>query len=282
MRNRLFQDSKFRRTLVSGTLLTALTLASSAFAAVGFREAQAADEGSKPLSIFLWYPTEANAAPMRAGSGFQNVAVNGPIKGNNLPLIVPSHGSSSSPFNHIDLAMALAEAGFVVAAPVHTGDNYADSSDAGFRRALLNRPRHMIIAINYVLQQWPEHTRMDRGRIGVSGFSLGGLTALTVAGGTPEFSRIVRVPVQLWRGSADENVPDEWNTALVRRELPTPPEEHVVPNAGHFVFMTACNETLAKQAPEICIDPPGVDRVAFYRNFNRAVVAFFRTHVARG
>jgi len=38
----------------------------------------------------------------------------------------------------------------------------------------------------------------------------------------------VRIPVQLWRASNDDQVPDAWNTALILKELPTPPEEHVV------------------------------------------------------
>jgi predicted dienelactone hydrolase len=35
----------------------------------------------------------------------------------------------------------------------------------------------------------------------------------------------VKVPVQLWRASNDEQVPDAWNTAVVREELPKTPRD---------------------------------------------------------
>src|SRR5215469_14346438 len=92
----------------------------------------------------------------------------------------------------------------------------------------------------------------------------------------PESLKDVKVPVQLWRASNDEQVPDAWNTAVIREELPKTPEEHVVNGAGHFAFLPPCGEALAKQVPQICTDAPGFDRDAFHRDFNREVVAFFK------
>jgi predicted dienelactone hydrolase len=71
--------------------------------------------------------------------------------------------------------------------------------------------------------------------------------------------------------------PDAWNTAVVRQELPKPPEEHIVNGAGHYAFLPPCSEALAKQAPQICTDDPSFDRPAFHRDFNREVAAFFKT-----
>ena len=90
----------------------------------------------------------------------------------------------------------------------------------------------------------------------------------------------VRIPVQLWRASNDGQVPDEWNTAVIRRELPVPPEEHVVTGAGHYAFLPPCSDALAKQASQICTDDPEFDRASFHREFNRQVVAFFRKALA--
>lgn len=86
----------------------------------------------------------------------------------------------------------------------------------------------------------------------------------------------VKVPIQLWRASNDEQVPDAWNTAVIRQELPMTPEEHVVNGAGHYAFLPPCGEALAKQVPQICTDDPGFDRQAFHRDFNTAVVGFFQ------
>ena len=90
----------------------------------------------------------------------------------------------------------------------------------------------------------------------------------------------VRIPIQLWRASNDDQVPDEWNTAVIRKELPVPPEEHVVAG-GHYAFLPPCGDALAKQAPQICADAPNFNRAAFHREFNREVVAFFRKALAQ-
>jgi predicted dienelactone hydrolase len=55
------------------------------------------------------------------------------------------------------------------------------------------------------------------------------------------------------------------------------PEYHVVPNAGHFAFLAPSTSMAESIVPEICRDPAGFDRAAFHREFNPAVVAFFKT-----
>jgi predicted dienelactone hydrolase len=87
----------------------------------------------------------------------------------------------------------------------------------------------------------------------------------------------LQVPVQLWRGAADEVLPHPWHAELVRRALPQPPALRVVPKAGHYAFLAPCPDAMAAAVPEICLDAPGFDRVAFHRAFNAAVVGFFRT-----
>jgi predicted dienelactone hydrolase len=91
----------------------------------------------------------------------------------------------------------------------------------------------------------------------------------------------VSVPVELWRASNDHQAPDAWNSGMVRKELPKPPGEHVVPGVDHFVFLAPCNEALAKAAPSICEDPPGFSREEFHGSFNRTVIAFFSTELKR-
>jgi len=86
----------------------------------------------------------------------------------------------------------------------------------------------------------------------------------------------VTVPIQLWRGDSDEILPHPNYAQAVYDRLPLKPEYHVVPNAGHFAFLAPCTPSLAAVAPEICRDPAGFDRAAFHREFNPAVVAFFK------
>jgi predicted dienelactone hydrolase len=91
----------------------------------------------------------------------------------------------------------------------------------------------------------------------------------------------VTAPIQLWRGDSDEIVPHPRHAQNVYDGLPTKPEYHVVPNAGHFAFLAPCMPAFAKIAPEGCRDPAGFDRAAFHQEFNPAVVAFFKAKLGR-
>jgi predicted dienelactone hydrolase len=86
----------------------------------------------------------------------------------------------------------------------------------------------------------------------------------------------VHVPVQLWRAEDDPVLPHPFYAEAVRQDLPTPPEMHVVPHAGHYDFISPCPPAMAARLPEICVSEPGFDRTAFHVRFNRAVVEFFR------
>jgi predicted dienelactone hydrolase len=88
--------------------------------------------------------------------------------------------------------------------------------------------------------------------------------------------RNVKIPVQVWRATNDDQVPDEWNTAILRKELKTLKGEQMVPNAGHYVFLAPCSEALAKAVPQICEDAPGVNRTSVHEDLNRSMVKFFR------
>ena len=54
---------------------------------------------------------------------------------------------------------------------------------------------------------------------------------------TPEGLAGIKAPIQFWRGDSDEILPHPRHAQNVYDGLPTKPEYHVVPNAGHFVFL---------------------------------------------
>jgi len=58
-------------------------------------------------------------------------------------------------------------------------------------RNFLERPRHISLAIDYLLSTWPGHDNIDPARIGAFGHSAGGFTVLVAIGGTPEFARMI-------------------------------------------------------------------------------------------
>ena len=78
------------------------------------------------------------------------------------PLIVISHGNGGDFRSHEATARALAQAGFVVAALTHTGDNWRDQSRA---TDVAQRPRQLRVLVDYLLTDWTGRTAIDADRI---------------------------------------------------------------------------------------------------------------------
>jgi predicted dienelactone hydrolase len=107
--------------------------------------------------------------------------------GSPRPLVVISHGNGGWYRGHYDTAEALAAAGFVVAALTHPGDNWRDDSRA---TQLSDRPRHIRLLIDRMTEASSGLPAIDPGRIGAFGFSAGGFTVTTLAGGDSDPARI--------------------------------------------------------------------------------------------
>ena len=102
-----------------------------------------------------------------------------PVVGEQLPLVVISHGGRGWYGGHHDTATALANAGYVVAAITHP--------DADGRGWQTDRPAAIKRLIDYMLGEWTGHAQLDADRIGFFGFSRGGYTGLVLIGGKPDF-----------------------------------------------------------------------------------------------
>jgi predicted dienelactone hydrolase len=160
----------------------------AAHAAVGFQHFNIPDpKDGRPIEVGVWYPTDAIPIRQRLELGEQTVADNAPVRGDHLPMVVISHGHGGSYAGHVDTAAALANAGFVVAALTHTGDNWRDESLA---TQIWERPRQLKVLTDYMVGVWPQHASLDVDRIGAFGFSAGGFTVLVEAGGAPDLTRI--------------------------------------------------------------------------------------------
>jgi predicted dienelactone hydrolase len=79
-------------------------------------------------------------------------------------------------------AAVLADAGFVVAALNHPGDNATDRSRTDTLSILLDRPADITRLTDFMLDGWPEASKLDRQRIGLFDFSPGAYTGLVIAG----------------------------------------------------------------------------------------------------
>lgn len=161
-----------RLLLAASALLTGL-----AQAQVGMSEWRA---GALPVTLV--YPTQATAKPQALGPFTIDVAMNAPALNQRQRLIVISHGTGGSAIADHALAATLARAGFVVAQPLHAGDNYLDTRDAG-PVAFERRPREVTQVIDALAKDPMWSARLDLSRVGVHGMSAGGVTGISLAGG---------------------------------------------------------------------------------------------------
>ena len=83
-------------------------------------------------------------------------------------------------------------------------------------------------------------------------------------------------PVFLYYGQDDEVLLPQENVLHVAPLIKTLAGIQMIPKAGHYVFLAPCSPQLTKDAPDICKDPPGVDRVAAHREVNANALTFFR------
>jgi predicted dienelactone hydrolase len=179
--------------LVGGLAGTAVLTALRTERPVGFEIARATDTDGPPFAVGVWYPTQARAWPTTLmGAVLMDVARDAPISGRDLPLVVISHGNGGGVPSHADLALALAGTGYVVAAPVHTGDNYADQSAGGSASLFSGRTRQLHATVDFMLGNWRGHDRIDPKRIGAFGFSAGGFTVLTAVGAQPDLRLVAK------------------------------------------------------------------------------------------
>jgi predicted dienelactone hydrolase len=178
--------------LVLGVLAAVYFKAATSEHPVGFAEVAVKDPQDKPIQVDIWYPTDSPPGLSLIGLSAQKVATNGTVAGRSLPLVVISHGNGGLASSHSDTALALASAGFVVAAVTHTGDNARDDSYVGTPRWLIDRPRHIHVVLDYMLNDWQAHGRIDPAKVGVFGFSAGGFAALVSIGGVPDLAQLGR------------------------------------------------------------------------------------------
>jgi predicted dienelactone hydrolase len=150
-------------------------------------ERQVAADGTE---IGIWYPASGTPTHQRLGLFAQDVVAGSPAPDRGRhPLIVISHGTGGDFAGHVDTAVALARAGFIVAALTHPGDNWRDNSRATY---IEDRPKALSALITYMLTTWSGHAAINTSQIGAFGFSAGGFTVLAAAGGQPDLTRLAQ------------------------------------------------------------------------------------------
>jgi predicted dienelactone hydrolase len=202
---------------------------------------------TRTLTVEVWYPTEGDPAadPMRGATPSGGV----------FPLVVHSHGFMDGRLGESYLGQHLATRGYVVAAPDFPLSNGNSPGGATFQDTP-NQPLDVRFVIDQLLAGELAPS-IDANRIGISGLSLGGLTALltafhprlrdprvkaamTLAAPAcfllPAFYQNATLPLLLVQGDADLLVPIEQNGMRAFQNAQNPKELVTLARGSHTGF----------------------------------------------
>lgn len=175
-----------KAALAASLVIGLSTSALADISAIGFQSTILPDpQHKRPLEMVVWYPgTTTTTAQLIADDAVfvgASAVRDAPPVASEHPLVVLSHGYRGNWSNLAWLASALAHQGYIVAAVNHPGTTTHDRSAVAAAQLWL-RPADLSRAIDAVTSQPDKFGAVDKGRIAVVGHSLGGWTALEIAG----------------------------------------------------------------------------------------------------
>ena len=275
---------------------------------VGSRQLQIHDE-AKGISFpaLVLYPTGVPSAPRTFGPYTIDVSPDAAVAKGQLPLIVVSHGTGGSHLLYRTFSTHLAKSGYIVALLEHPGNNRNNNELDGTHQNLVNRPRHVRLTIDAVSSHAPLSSCVQPNNVAIIGHSLGGYTALAVAGGTPwspTRQRIavgpdpriralvllapatawylphdslcqVTVPILMLIAEHDPFTP-RWHAEVVLDGVPDRSQVtcRVMENAGHFSFLSPFPAQMRSAGFLPSTDPEGFDREKFHERLSAELLDY--------
>lgn len=144
-------------------------------------------ERDAALDVTVWYPAQSGGERVVLGESpfFTGTPAlrDAPVAPGKYSLILLSHGAglAGNPQAISWIAAPLAKHGFIVAAPTHPGNSGPNRSAAETMKLWL-RPADLTATLNSVTGSAAIRDHLKGGKVGVLGLSMGGTTALAMAG----------------------------------------------------------------------------------------------------
>ncbi len=149
-------------------------------------------DASPTLKATIWYPAEPTAQTASRDVGpagdpdllIGQVAPDAPFaSARRYPILLFSHGFNGSAQTTAWFGLALARAGYVVISVDHPGNNLVDPQTPGGALLWWLRADDLKVALAAVAKDPALGAHVDPQRVGIAGWSMGGLTALLAVGG---------------------------------------------------------------------------------------------------
>nr|CAD6437053.1 dienelactone hydrolase [Rhizobium sp. Q54] len=152
-------------------------------------------ERNRDIPVFVWYPAGPGGRSIKVGENAffvgADAMLNAPVSQGRYPVILLSHGAGlgGTPEAASWIAAPLAKRGFVVAAPLHPGNGGSGRSAAETMKLWL-RSSDISATLDALEQQPFLQAHLEQAKVGVLGLSMGGNTALSLAGGRIDQARV--------------------------------------------------------------------------------------------
>ncbi len=281
--------------------------------------------GSKTIRIFdeanninfetwLLYPNTDESQNIKIGPYSINACPDGKIANGKFPLVLLSHGGGGSHLLYRIVAQYLAQNGYIVAMIEHHGNNRNDNSLEGQIKNVTLRTKHIQFVIDTLLTDPDFMAHIDSQHIFMIGHSMGGCTALAIAGAVPwsmEREQIevahdervkalvlfapavawyqhpdsfnnVDIPIVVFSAEHDTLTP-YWQADLIKKNVKNSALVNVrtVKNAGHLSFLAPFPENMRNKNFPPSQDPDGFDREAFHETLKVEVLDIFNKQLKK-
>jgi predicted dienelactone hydrolase len=273
---------------------------------VGCKEIQIRDESKDVFfNVLVQYPTNESSNPIAFGPYTMDVCINAKFVEGVFPLVMISHGSGGSNLLYRTISTYLAKNGFIVAIVEHYGNNRNNNELENTEENLILRPKHISLTIDKLLSDSFFGKHIIEDKIAVIGHSMGGYTALALAGGVPrtrEGKRIettpdqrikaivllapgagwfmngldnVTIPIFMLTAEHDTITP-AWNAETVLKGIPDKSlvTFRQIVNAGHFSFLSPFPESMRNRKFPPSTDPEGFEREKFHIKLPKEILAY--------
>jgi predicted dienelactone hydrolase len=96
----------------------------------------------------------------------------------------------------------------------------------------------------------------------------------------PASLKAITTPVAIVAGAGDSVVPVETNAKYYAAQIPHAALTIFPGDVDHYVFLDDCTATGRSNLPQLCVDPPGVDRAAIHDEAIDIAAKFFAGHLS--
>lgn len=273
---------------------------------VGCKEIQIRDESKDiDFNVLVQYPTNETSIPTAFGPYTMDVCNNAKLLEGEFPLVIISHGNGGSHLLYRTISTHLAKNGFIVAMVEHYGNNRNNNELENTEENLILRPKHISLTINKLLTDSFFGKHIIHDKVAVIGHSMGGYTALALAGGIPRTREgkkiettpdkrikaiVLLAPGAGWfmNGLDDVNIPmlmltaehdpitPAWNAETVLKSIKDKSlvTFKEIENAGHFSFLSPFPELMKNPNFLPSTDPEGFDREEFHVQLPKEVLTY--------